>query len=462
MKNMPNILFLFADDQRFDTIAALGNEDIHTPHIDELVRSGTSFTHAHIPGGTCGAVCMPSRAMLHSGKTLFHLEKHGASIPSGHVLLGEVLQQAGYRTFGTGKWHNGTSSYARSFTDGGEIFFGGMADHWNVPACSYDPTGKYDKKAKQIRCAFVNNKVTVNICDHIHPGKHSTELFCRSAADWLDQYREDDPFFMYISFMAPHDPRSMPDRFLNMYDPEKIRLPANYMEEHPFHYGEQRERDELLAAYPRTENEIRRHIREYYGMISHLDDEIGNVLDALKRSGKYEETIIVFAADNGLALGQHGLMGKQNNYEHSVRVPLILTGPGIPTNEIRDSYVYLLDIFPTLCDMIGIDIPETVEGISFMPSIHHPGIPARETLYFAFTDKIRAVKDRKYKLIEYRYGGSEWTQLFDLEEDPMEMNNLFGRQEYSSVIMDLRNKLLEYKEAWGDEAHPVGRNYWNA
>ena len=122
----PNILFFFTDDQRFDTIRALGNTDVQTPTLDQLVAQGTTFTHAHIPGGTSGAICMPSRAMLHTGRTLFHLDGAGQSIPNDHIMLGEHLQANGYRTWGTGKWHNGPASFARSFSDGAEDIFWGM------------------------------------------------------------------------------------------------------------------------------------------------------------------------------------------------------------------------------------------------------------------------------------------------------------------------------------------------
>ena len=177
MDKRPNVLFFLTDDQRFDTIAALGNKEIFTPNLDELVRNGTAFTQAHIPGGSVGAVCMPSRAMLNTGRTLYHIEKNGSNIPKEHALMGETFRKAGYCTFGTGKWHNGTSSYARSFTDGGEIFFSGMWDHWNVPVCNFDPTGEYANKSKVIVDHTHNNKVKYRNCDHMHFGKHSSELF---------------------------------------------------------------------------------------------------------------------------------------------------------------------------------------------------------------------------------------------------------------------------------------------
>lgn len=457
-----NIVLFFTDDQRFDTIAALGNSEIHTPNLDQLVEQGTSFTHAHIPGGTVGAVCMPSRAMLHTGRTLFHLQQDGAVIPPEHILLGEVLQKAGYRTYGTGKWHNGTEAYARSFTDGGEIFFGGMSDHWNVPANDFDPTHKYDQTRKVISNPFYSNKVTTERCDHVHLGKHSTELFCEHAVHWIEQYEATDPFFMYISLMAPHDPRSMPASFLEMYDPTQIKLPENYLTEHSFDYGVRAIRDELLAPYPRTPEEIRVQIAEYYAMISHLDHELGNVIKALQSAGKYENTLIIFAGDNGLALGQHGLMGKQSAYEHSIRVPLIMAGPTVPQGETRDSYVYLSDIYPTLCQLIGVKIPPSVEGVSLVPVIHNEKASVRDELYFAYADLLRAVKDQRYKLIHYKYKDETHFQLFDLQTDPLERVNHYGEPGYEEITKKLELKLHQFRDEWDDLKHPTGARFWNA
>ena len=166
----PNVLFILTDDQRFDTIRALGNPDILTPNLDRLAARGAAFTRAHIPCGTSGAVCMPSRAMVHTGRTLFHLDREGQSIPPEHTTLGECFQAAGYRTFGTGKWHNGTASFARSFCDGGAIFFGGMWDHWNVPICDYDPTGAYANEVNVIQNPHASNAVTREHCDRYVPG----------------------------------------------------------------------------------------------------------------------------------------------------------------------------------------------------------------------------------------------------------------------------------------------------
>lgn len=457
----PDILFFFTDDQRFNTIQALGNENIITPNIDLLVEEGITFNHAHIPGASCTAVCMPSRAMLHTGRTLFHLAGSGENIPSDHITLGETLQKEGFRTFGTGKWHNGSDSYARSFTDGAEIFFGGMEDHWNVPACNFDPTGKYDLHYPAVKDPFFSNEVTYRQCDHITAGKHSSELFCEAAIDFLKNYDSEDPFFMYISFMAPHDPRTMPKEYLEMYDPEKLPLPENFMPVHPFDLGSMKVRDEMLAPFPRTPEVIRRHIAEYYAMITHLDAQIGRVLKELKRKERADNTIILLAGDNGLALGQHGLMGKQNSYDHSIRVPLVIKGPGIPMNEKRNALVYLLDIYPTLCDLVGADIPGSVEGKSLVPVFNKADEKVRDTLFFAFDRFQRAVRDDRYKLIEYVVNGERTTQLFDLLLDPIEINNLANSPNHTDVLTKLRKELIRCRDTWGDLDSCWGRSFWD-
>ncbi len=456
----PNILFLFTDDQRHDTIHSITNEDIHTPNLDRLVEGGTAFTRAYIPGGSCPAVCMPSRAMLHTGRSLFHLEGSGETIPADHALVGQTLRQAGYHCYGIGKWHNGTGSFARSFDDGADIFFGGMDDHWNVPACNFDPSGAYNHRHPIVRQPHLSNEVEYRICDHIVPGKHSSELFSEAATEFLRSYRGQAPFFLYVSFMAPHDPRTMPERFLRMYDPAEIVEPKNFLPRHPFDLGRLHVRDEMLADFPRTPAEIRRHILEYYAMISHLDFGIGKILEELAKTDREEDTIILLAGDNGLALGQHGLMGKQNCYDHSVHVPLILKGPGIPIGEQLDDFVYLMDIFPTLCELTGIRIPPSVEGKSFAGALQGRRDRSRRSLYFAYEHFQRSVRDDRFKLIEYAVEGKRTTQLFDLQNDPWEMENLADRPASAKTLEELRSELLRWKNAWEDETSSWGGKFW--
>jgi arylsulfatase A-like enzyme len=241
-----------------------------------------------------------------------------------------------------------------------------------------------------------------------------------------------------------------PKKYKEMYNPKNIPVPENFMPEHPFDNGEMKIRDEKLAPWPRTPEIIQQHIADYYGMITHLDDEIGRILETLEETGRANNTIIVFAGDNGLAVGQHGLMGKQNLYDHSIRVPLIFTGPGIPKGKKSDALCYLLDIFPTLCELTSLPIPETVEGRNLMPVIRGEEQKLRDNLFFAYKDIQRAVRDDRHKLIEYSVEDVRTTQLFDLDNDPWEVNDLSTDPSYSSHLVRLREELARWQKEVSD------------
>jgi arylsulfatase A-like enzyme len=230
----PNILFLFTDDQRFSAIGALGIEDVKTPNIDRLVRGGTAFTHAHIMGSDGGAVCMPSRAMVLSGRDLFSLDKskgwYGSLIPKEHVTLPEVLRGEGYETFFTGKWHQDRGTLKRGFSEGDNIFFGGM---------TYEPFGAKFSHYDSAKGEF----------ESFTAEKHTSEMIADAAVDFLRQQKDcEKPFFAMASFLAPHDPREAPGEYHALYEAGDINLAPNFMPEHPFDNGELKIRDEKLAV----------------------------------------------------------------------------------------------------------------------------------------------------------------------------------------------------------------------
>ena len=438
----PNILFLFADDQRFDTIRAHGNKDIETPNLDKLVGQGTSFSRAYIMGGLNGAICCPSRAMLLTGWTLFRLPLGLTALwkapetergVSPYMTFPELYRNAGYETFGTGKWHNGPRLFAKGFTHGDKIFFGGMSDHYAVPYHAFDPSGAYPNELR-----------------NGSPTKHSSELFTDAAVGYLNGYSGEKPFLMYVPYTAPHDPRDMPEEYLARYDPDSLPLPPNFLPEHPFDNGEMKIRDEALEKWPRTPEAIRGHIAAYYAMITHMDAQIGRVLDALDESGQADNTIIVFAGDNGLAVGRHGLLGKQNLYEHSVHVPLIMCGLGIPKNESRDSLCYLSDIFPTLCGLTGQPVPPTVEGSSLLGVIKGEVESVRESIFCAYKHFHRSVRTERWKMIKYNVKGEFRTQLFDLKNDPWEMNDLADDPDKAYLIRGLTHLMTDWIRQTGD------------
>ena len=460
----PSILFVFTDDQRFDTIRALNNPDIHTPNIDRLVASGLTFTQAHIMGGTSGAVCMPSRAMMLSGRTLFSIEREGQRIPPEHVTFPELFRQAGYTTFHAGKWHQDKASHARCFAAGAKIFgfrrgwYETCDGHWHLPVHDFDPTGTYAEEDGYFSNAPVEPFTPPYTRCKEH-GKHSAETFSDATIDFIQGHHDETPFFIYLAHLAPHDPRQSLKRIRDMYDAEALPLPENFCPRHPFDNGELRIRDELLEGWPRTPDAIRRHIADYYAIITQVDEQLGRVMSALEESGRGDNTIVIFAGDNGLAVGQHGLMGKQNVYEHSVRVPLIISGPGIPAGARTDAFCYLLDIFPTLCDLTGLSIPSTVEGRSLLPVIEDPDARVRDRLLFAYKGVQRAVKEERLKLIEYSVQGQRTTQLFDLETDPWETQNLAEDPAYAGDVVRLRGELRRWRDELGD-TREMGREFW--
>jgi arylsulfatase A-like enzyme len=385
----------------------------------------------------------------------------GENIPKEHKTIGEAFRDSGYETFGSGKWHNGSESFARSFSSGDDIFFGGMADHWNVPAYSFDPYEKYDRISPQTLNYFYSNKRKNWQCDHVHAGVHSSELIADAGIRFIDNCKKEKPFLAYLSFLAPHDPRTMPEEFLEMYPAGSVDMPLNFLRKHPFDNGALELRDEKLAEFPREQEEIKRHITEYFAMITHLDFHIGRVLEKLEETKLLEDTIIVLAGDNGLAVGQHGLMGKQNCYEHSVRVPLIFSGPGIPRGVQTKANAYLFDVFPTLCELADIKKPESSEGLSLSGAMSNANDSFRESLFLAYCETQRAVKRGGYKLIEYVVNGAHTkTQLFDLKNDNWEMRNMAYEKGYQGKVDELRLELRNLGDEWGDKKTRWGKTFW--
>lgn len=453
-KQRPNVLFLFTDDQRQDTIHAWGNEDIQTPNIDRLVDNGVSFRNAYTMGGSSPAVCSPSRACLMTGRTLWNIECQGLwgfEISNTFRTLPQLFRESGYETFATGKNEPGQDgAFARSFSSAEAILFKGMTrSQYKLPLHDFAPDGDYSGKAT------------------LHEGQHSAELYADSCIKFLNnQMGAEKPFFAYVAFQTPHDPLNVPDDYLALYEADKMKLWPPFYSEHPFDNGMLRIRDEKLEDFPRTEVAIRKRLAAYYGEVTHTDAQIGRILKALDETGLRDNTIIVFSSDNGLALGSHGLLGKQNVYEHSVKVPLIVAGPGLPKGEDRQQLCYIYDIYPTLCEMAGLEIPDTVQYKSLNSVIRSAQAEHRDHLYFSFMSWQRSVRDDRFKLIEYCVNDERHTQLFDLASDPAEARNLAEELGHAKELIRLR-KLLESERKLlndGNTPYPfsdaMGKEFW--
>src|SRR5947209_17418968 len=400
----PNVVFLFADDQRADTIGALGNPHIKTPNLDQLVKSGFVFRNAYCLGANVPAVCTPSRNMLLSGRAFFRWQ--GPQAQPEMPNFPTSMKAAGYETYHHGKRGN---------------------------------------TSPKIQELFDHNKYVVDQEDRTNG--EPCQTIVDESIGFLKSRQQNKPVFMYLAFSNPHDPRVAAQKYLDLYQRDKIPLPKNYRPLHPFNNGEQFVRDELLAPFPRTEDEVRKQLHDYYAVISAMDQHIGRLFAAVKDLGMYENTIFIYSADHGLAIGSHGLFGKQNLYEAGMKPPLIFAGPSIPKGE-TPALVYLLDIFPTVCDLVGTQIPSGLDGKSLKPVIEGKSSGVRDTLFLAYREVQRAVRDSRYKLI--RYPQVNVTQLFDLETDPDEIANLAYKSEHSPRVGSLMTELERWQQSLGD------------
>ena len=436
----PNVLYIFTDDQRPDAFGALGNPDIKTPNMDRIINSGFVFNRAYIQGSMTFATCLPSRAMIMSGKPLFRAP---LQLDSG-VLMPQVFQKSGYRTFATGKWHNGASSFEKCFDEAEAVFFGGAArTHINVP---------------------VNRMIAGLMVPYDAGETFSTDLFADAAIEFIEgQSEKEQPFFCYIPFTAPHSPVTPPGKWATMYDPDKITLPPNHAALRPDLVDQQQgtsRRGGGRGGRGRQGGDVspvdraKQRYAAYYGLISHLDHHIGRVLDTLKKTGQAENTIILFATDHGMSMDSHGQSGKHNAYEHTSRVQMVASGAGVPKGS-SDALVYLYDIYPTLCGLTGLPIPDEVEGKSLAKVIHGKQAKVRDHLFTAYMDDQRTIRDDRWKLF-YR-SKEDRAALYDLKNDPHELNDLAAKPENKDRIAKLKVELAKAQQLYGDTPEVTAR-----
>jgi arylsulfatase A-like enzyme len=440
----PNILFIFADDQRYNTIHALGDKQLITPNLDRLVNNGTTFTHAYNMGAWQGAVCVSSRAMLLTGLSIWDAqqqEKDYEPLKQAKGFWPQQMKQAGYETYMTGKWH--------VQTDVTQLFDHVAHERPGMP--NQTPQG-YNRPLSKQDTTWAPWKEEYG--GYWKGGKHWSEVVADDAVGFLnDASKKTTPFFMYLAFNAPHDPRQAPKRWVDKYPVEQIKLPASYLEEYPYKdaIGCGKDlRDEVLAPFPRTPYAIRKNIQEYYASISYMDEQIGRILEALGKSGKLANTYIFFTADHGLSIGHHGLMGKQNMFEHSVRPPLIISGPDIVKNAKRHQAVYLQDIMATSLELAGVEKPSRVFFNSLLPQLKSNTAPGNySSIYGCYTDLQRMVSSEQYKLIVYPAAGK--MLLFNLKDDPEEMKDIAQLPSSQPIMKKLKAKLIQQQQQLNDK-----------
>ena len=437
----PNVLLIVTDDQRPDTIHALGNDVIRTPVFDRLVREGTTFTRAV----TAIPICVASRAELLTGRDGLSngRQNYGMSPAADVPGIAHVLHDAGYATCYTGKWHTtgrpsdwGYAACAGLYSGGGAAFPLTHPVDW-----AGRPVTGYVGWVFQTDDRQLFPEQGVGLTPDI------SAAFADAAIGFIRSVRE-RPFFLHVNFTAPHDPLLQPPGNEHRYDPAAIPLPRDFRPEHPFDHGNRAGRDELLFEIPRTEDETRGEIAVYYSVISHMDAQIGRILDELRRGEQLNRTLVIVTSDHGLAIGSHGLRGKQNMYEHTIGVPLIFRGPGIPTDTRTNAQCYLRDLYPTICDLARVPVPETVQGRSLAPVLGGDRRQVHDAVFTHFLKVQRAIRTDSWKYVVYPQAGRE--QLFSIQEDPDELTNLIDQSDHAATAGDLRSRLTQWRTSWDD------------
>jgi len=421
----PNILFILADDQSpFDLKIYDPTSRLDTPVLDKLAQEGTVFDGAYHMGSYSGAVCNPSRHMIMSGRTVWHLPTSKTHCPQdlAEFTMGAVFNKAGYDTMRTCKNGNSYKEANEKFT------------------IRYESTKRGG--TEETGSAWHGNQVL-------------------NYLDARQKNNDQDPFLIYYGFSHPHDTRDGTAALLKKYgatnhsdeqhvpmlSPERPapNLPVNYLPAHPFHHGHPKLRDETEVSgvwEKRDEASIRNEVGREFACSENIDVQIGKVLKKLEAMGELDNTYIIYTSDHGIAIGRHGLMGKQNLYQHTWRVPFIVKGPGVLANKRVEGNIYLLDILSTMCDLTGVPTPETNEGISFAPILKGEKQVSRDILYGVYCGGtkpgMRSVKQGDWKLIKYDVldGKVRETQLFNLKDNPNEyllehhdpsLTNLMGK-----------------------------------
>jgi arylsulfatase A-like enzyme len=441
----PNFLFVLVDDQSpFDLKVYDPKSILETPNIDKLAEGGMVFEGARHMGSMSGAVCTPSRHMIMSGRTVWHLPTiagyESPFCPDSLELqtIGAVFNRAGYNTMRTCKKGNSFAAANEQFT----------VVHDATKRGGTEETGS----------AWHGKQVLNYLDDRV-------------------KNQEKEPFFIYFGFSHPHDVRDGTPELLEKYgavnhkdtaslppaNPKQPPLQDNYLSAHPFFHGHPGLRDEEKVSgvwKNRDEQTIRNELGREYACSENIDIQIGKVLQKLEEMGELDNTYVIYTADHGMSIGRHGLTGKQNLYEHTWRVPFIVNGPGIKAGTRVEGNIYLLDVLPTVCDLAGIEIPETVEGESFKPVLYGEKEVMRDVMFGVYAGGtkpgMRCVKKGDWKLIKYDVmdGAIHETQLFNLAENPNEYlpehnktgemeTNLANNPKYADKLAEMEALLLE-------------------
>ncbi len=427
----PNILIIFADQMRADAMGCAGNPVIRTPNLDRLAAEGVRFENAFVPF----PLCSPFRASLFTGKyphSNGQLANH-YPIPLGQDFLPQLLRNAGYQTGYVGKWH----------LEGG-------------PKPGFVPPGErrlgFEHFVGFNRGHFYFDSIYYRDTDQpYHCNRYEPDFQTEHLIDFMQSCVDRDPskpFFGMVCFGPPHGPIQSPFHYAHLYSPDEVPLRGNVPD------------DEKIRT------RARRFLAGYYGMIANVDHNVGRILDWLDHAGIADDTLVVFLSDHGDMAGEHGRWGKKCPHDAAMRVPFLMRYPARfkGAREIKHLVDISVDTMPTLLEACGVDVPEEVQGLSYLSLLDGDPTPTRTKVYYeicreaegpeAFPDPERGVRTLEWLYVRTKAGPKA---LYDLKNDPLELNNLVNAPRHAEIQDNLDRRLMAHmidtEDDWAIQAH---------
>lgn len=435
----PNVLFIAVDDLR-PQLGCYGAKEMHTPNIDRLAAQGTVFQRAYCMVPTCGA----SRASLMTGirptrnRFVSYLAWAEKEAP-GITTLNTHFHNNGYTTISNGKvFHHPTDNAA-----------GWSQPAWrpkNVPTYrNPENQALHQQRQKSGGRARGPAFEAADVADDAYADGH---VLAKSLKDLKRLAKADEPFFLAVGFFKPHLPFVAPQKYWDLYDREKIHLPETYHvpqdapKEAIHSFGELRAYANIPGKGPLTDEMARTLIHGYYACVSYTDANIGRLLDELERLGVADNTIVVLWGDHGWNLGEHTLWCKHCCFETSMHAPLIVKAPGIPGGQLAPGLTEFIDIYPSLCQLAGLSLPEHLQGQSFVPLLKNPGRTWKPAAIGRFQNG-DTIRTDQFRFTEYTnpQGKSVARMLYDHQTDPDEDKNVSEQAGQAATVQKLTTDL---------------------
>ena len=428
-EQVENVLLIMSDDLKASVLPAYGNEVCRTPHLDRLAASGMVFERAYCQG----LACSPSRPSLM--RSIY--PKSSATAPT----IGEHFQHHGMHTARVGKVFHMPVPHAQLDGSDGKDVPECWTERYNTKSAETFSPGLYRLLNSDIvtretegRDAKGPNRMWATVeSDRAAGSDQADHMVATKAIELLRQRREkEQPFFLAVGFVRPHFPMVQPKRFFDMYPQKQMRIP-------PLIEGDL---DDIPPAgrgpdgngLNEREESRRRMWQAYYASVTFMDEQVGRVLDELQRLGLRESTTVVFTTDHGYHLGEHGFWQKSNLHEEVVRVPLIVSVPGMKPGR-SSSLVELMDFYPTCTNILRLPTPESLQGKSLLPILKDPQATVRETALSIHTRTGGGLRSTDWHYMNY---GDDGEELYDMVKDPHQYNNVVNDPNYAAMLAEAR------------------------